>query len=85
MAKHVLAEWERYETQAMPALSSDVQKTESMLAFFAGAGALFKLLTEGMSEGEEPEEEDLQMMTDINDELREFVDHVVQILTEEKQ
>jgi hypothetical protein len=66
--------WERYRRDVIPEGAGEVQLRETRLAFYGGAQALFATLTGGLSDGSEPTETDLAMMSELDQELRQFVE-----------
>lgn len=64
--------WLGYRREVIPPDAPEVQVTESRRAFYAGAGALFSLLLVVLDPGEEPTEHDLDRVTGLYDELKEF-------------
>jgi biotin synthase-like enzyme len=65
------AEWEIFK-KIIPAGASEHQINDMQSAFYSGATVLLGLIMTGLTEGEEPKEEDLQMMDDLQTELEEF-------------
>jgi hypothetical protein len=64
--------WQGYKA-LLPKDASDVQIRETRQAFFGGAAVLFEaLMTAILDPGEEPTEEDMKKMSDIQRELSEF-------------
>jgi hypothetical protein len=55
---------------------SKAQYTDMRRCFFAGAAALLEIQMKGLSPGDEPTEEDLKMMREVNTEILEFGDRV---------
>jgi biotin synthase-like enzyme len=53
-----------------------IQRQEMRRAFYAGASALFTIMTTQMTEGDEPQEADMNMMDDIHQELNDFSDAI---------
>ena len=72
--KWIAEEWETFKL-IIPPGASEIQVNEMRKSFFAGAGALFSLVT-NVSSGDEVSEGDLQKMTDIEHELREFLNEI---------
>lgn len=70
--KYIGPEFETYREQVIPADAPPVQVRECQLAFHAGAHALFQLLMRRLDPDQEPTDSDLQMMHDIECELKEF-------------
>lgn len=64
--------WRSFRLTVIPPTASAVQVSEMRKAFFAGAAILQSIITRGMSEDEEPTEEDLALMETIHDELVAF-------------
>lgn len=66
-------EWNLYRTLVMPKTVSEIQHSESKQAFYAGAGCLFHAIMRILDPGTEPTDADLQKMSDLNDELDEWL------------
>jgi biotin synthase-like enzyme len=71
MAKRLEALWASYERDVIPTKAGAIQRQESRRAFYAGAAALFGAVLRGLTEGEEPTEEDLRMLDELQEELVE--------------
>jgi hypothetical protein len=56
------------------AKASATQRQECRRAFYAGAIALFHMLTSRMSEGEEPTAADLALMDTVNAEFEQYAE-----------
>jgi len=67
--------WRRY-ARVLPVNASALQIRETRRAFYAGAAALIGGLMRVLEAGSEPTEEDLNLMTSLNDELEAFFKHV---------
>lgn len=65
-------EWEHYARAILPAGAPDVQKVETRRAFYAGAAALFTLMTGGLDEDSEPTELDIAFVEVLSQELAAF-------------
>lgn len=65
--------WIGYHFLVMGADASVAQAEEARRAFYSGAQHLFASVMTMLEEGQEPTEKDLQRMSNINDELNEFV------------
>lgn len=79
MKRQLMAEqWDQFARAVLPANTSTVQRWEMRRAFYAGAqGILFKIIASFAPESE-PTEADLQIMTDLEQELSDFADAVKQ-------
>lgn len=69
--KYVEKGWQGY-AKLLPPDASDIQIRETRQAFYAGAAILFEAMMRMLDTGEEPTEQDMQRMTDIQRELSEF-------------
>lgn len=67
--------WERFE-RAVLTQASPLQRAEMRKAFYAGAHFVFFMLTNGISEGEEIRESDIQMLEGVAKELDDYRDGV---------
>lgn len=74
----IAAAWEQYRNLVMSQDASDTQLAETRLAFYAGAAACFGIVTSVEPGDDEPTDEELQLVTDLNDELNEHVASVQQ-------
>ena len=70
--RRIAAVFEGYRATVIPADAGPVQVRECRMAFFAGATALFTMLTMGVGDDDEPSEAEMAMMDEIGAELREF-------------
>ena len=70
--KHIEAGWKSLEQMAVPRSASDTQRKEMRKAFFAGASMLFTLVTRGMSEGDDAQQSDMDLLNEIADEVNAF-------------
>lgn len=68
----VAEQWDQFARSVLPAGVSAVQKQEMRRAFYAGAEGIFHKILMALAPESEPTEEDLQMMTGIENELTEF-------------
>jgi biotin synthase-like enzyme len=64
-------EWEIFK-KIIPAGAGERQINDMQSAFYCGATVLLSLIMSGLTPGEDPKEEDLQMMDDLQTELEEF-------------
>lgn len=71
--KLIELEWLSFVKAVMPPNASDVQISEMRKAFFAGAQHLFGSIMSILEPDAEPTEKDLERMTLIDIELKEFV------------
>ena len=74
MAKRRLEEeWDKLRALAIPADAPTVQLIEMRRAFFAGAEAFFRIQQRAYDGSTpEPTEADLQVLTDLDNEIRDF-------------
>lgn len=63
--------WNSYRA-LLPKEAGEVQIRETRQAFYGGAAILFESIMMMLDPGAEPTEADMQRMTDIQNELREF-------------
>ncbi len=70
--KYIQIGWESYRKLVVPDDAPDVQITETRQAFYAGASILFEGLMHGLDAGNEPTDDDLQRMDDIQAEINAF-------------
>lgn len=73
----IIAHWQKYANDIMPADVSDVQLRECKRAFYAGGTAFMHILMDGLTNGDEPQQADIQKMRDLWAELMKFKDDVV--------
>jgi hypothetical protein len=72
MKKPIEIAWTRFEQMVVPANASSVQRSEMRKAFYAGASIVFRIITQGVSDGEEIQDSDLQLLDDIAREVDQF-------------
>jgi len=71
--RRLAAAWERYLLHVLPKNAPSIQVTECRRAFFAGAESFFDIQNNAYDGSTpEPTEADLQIITDLNNELIEF-------------
>lgn len=70
--QHIAEGWDSFEKAVMPENAGPTQRTEMRNSFYAGALFLFSRLMIGLSEGDEPQQEDLDMMSDIQKEFEDY-------------
>jgi hypothetical protein len=68
--------WDDYAEHVLPSDAPPVQVQETRRAFYFGVNGLFGLLMNGLDEDSEPTDADLAKMSDIQDELKQFVKDV---------
>jgi hypothetical protein len=68
--------WNAFSLKAGLQAAPDNQRREMRRAFYAGATATFYIVTTDISAGPEPQPSDLQMLSDLDAELRRFVECV---------
>lgn len=70
-------EWDKVLAGPKAAKFAPEMREAMELMFYTGAGTLFFLIINQMTEGEEPQEQDMEMMDAINNELAFFKDRVL--------
>lgn len=65
--------WEGYRLLVIPANASEVQVIECRRAFYGGAVSLFGAVLSGLTPEQEVTEDDLQVMFDIQEEIKAYV------------
>lgn len=68
----VAEQWDSFARAVLPPGCPPLQKQEMRRAFYAGAEGIFNKILIALAPESEPTEEDLQMMTGIENELTEF-------------
>lgn len=76
MKRRIETAWLSYRAVVIPAAAPSVQVIESRRAFYAGAQALLGLLLNQLGPESEPTEADLEMMDEIERELKTFARNV---------
>ena len=71
--KTIKEKWESYLKDVMPESAGAIQLLETRRAFYAGAHALFTLMSENVSQGDDVTAQDEAFMETIPRELAEFV------------
>jgi hypothetical protein len=74
----VAEQWNTFAQAVLPKDCSDLQRKEMRRAFYAGAHMLFCMLVGSVSEGEETQPQDIQMLSDLNAECESFAEAVKQ-------
>lgn len=70
-------EWQVFYRKVLPDGASDVQTQEMRRAFYAGAeAAVFRVLMQSFSPGDEAKETDIVIMQNLADELAQFAQDV---------
>jgi hypothetical protein len=64
--------WESFESVVIPVEAGPTQRTEMRKAFYAGAATFYGELFGNLSDGEDTEEADLELINELRDELVEF-------------
>lgn len=73
MKRLLMAEqWDLYARTVLPKDAPHVQKLETRRAFYSGAQAILFRVIQAFSPESEPSEADLQVMTDLHEELQDF-------------
>ena len=68
----MVEQWDQFARVVLPADVSPTQRQEMRRAFYAGGQAIMFRVIESLAPDDEPTEEDLQVMTDLHDELQDF-------------
>jgi hypothetical protein len=68
----VFEEWKSYRQRVIPPTAPEVQVIESKRAFYGGAFSLFALLQRIASPGDEVTEADMNAMSNLDTEFKEF-------------
>lgn len=77
MKRKLMAEqWDQFSRTVLPAGCSATQRQEMRRAFYAGAQSILFRVIAALSPETEPTEADLQVMTDVNQELQDFAEAV---------
>lgn len=65
--------WEEFETQGgVPVRAGPGQRTDMRVCFYSGAVFLFHSVLEGLSEGQEPMQADMEYISGLSEEMVEF-------------
>jgi hypothetical protein len=72
MKKTIDKEWQGFVKACFPPDLDPVQLIDLRRTFYGGASALYGMIMQCLSPGDEPTEADLQMMRDIQTELQDF-------------
>lgn len=64
--------WDEFSRVVLPPECSTVQRWEMRRAFYAGVEGLFRLIIKDLTPGSEPEDADLEMLSDMQAELTDF-------------
>lgn len=76
MSKQLIEdEWNDFSLKCLANITHQ-QFIDLRRTFFGGASALYHLMMTHLDSGDEPTEQDLQMMRDLRDEIRAFNDRV---------
>jgi len=70
--QRILEQWNGFSRALKLDEAPSVQRIEMQKAFFAGAIALFSVVMNMLDPGTEPTEKDLQVMTEISEELKNY-------------
>lgn len=70
--------WDEFSRLVLPPACSTIQRWEMRRAFYAGVEGLFKLIIKDLTPGSEPQEADLEMLSDMTLELAEFGERIKQ-------
>jgi len=69
-------QWDSFARAVLPADCSDGQRREMRRAFYAGGQAIMFKVIAALAPEHDPMPEDLQMMTDLHNELEAFAEAV---------
>ena len=84
--QYIAEQWKSFHHNVLHDFDpNSIPVTEMRKAFFAGAIALFKVVMKNLSEGKEATEEDLKMMSDIHEELKDFKDEIHVLAEQERR
>ena len=73
MKRQLMAEqWDEFDRKILPKDCPSTQRIEMRRAFYAGAQAILFRVIMALAPESEPTAEDLQIMTDLDEELRDF-------------
>ena len=73
MKRRLMAEqWDQFARAVLPKRCPDIQRKEMRRAFYAGAQAIMFGVIANLAPDHEPTQEDLDMMTELQNELNEF-------------
>ena len=70
--KMIETAWNGYRKMCVPADASAIQVAETRQAFFGGASVIFTSILNSLTSGEEPKQEDLYLLSDVQEEINEF-------------
>lgn len=65
-------EWDQFARTILPKGAPEVQRVETRRAFYAGAGAMFGLLTGGLDADHEPTDLDVAYVESLSVEIQAF-------------
>jgi hypothetical protein len=65
-------QWDDFELLVGIYKTSAIQRSEMRRAFYAGAASIIDAMMVGLEPGTEPTDTDLQYITDLTDEMRQF-------------
>lgn len=78
MKSRIANQWATFAERVLPAAAGGVQKQETRRAFYAGAEALMRVLFRDFEPGTEATDGDLDLMREIDQEIRDFARDVVE-------
>jgi len=64
--------WQSYAAHVLPPNASDTQRRETRRAFYAGALSIFNVIVDSLTDGPEPQEEDVRTIEALSEELSAF-------------
>jgi hypothetical protein len=74
--RHLEDGWKVFESKVIHPEAKQWQRNSMRAAFYAGAAVVFTTLERGVSDGDTITEEDMNLMVDIDAELRQFRDEL---------
>jgi len=76
MKNRIALEFQDYADKVMPANAHPTQRKETKRAFYSGVKAMQTIVFRDLSEGEEIEQEDINLLLEIDKELADFAEGV---------
>lgn len=70
--KPLHAAWENYQRMVLPSIAGPGQVTACKMAFFTGASVTLQVIMIGMSDGSEPTDTDVELLSILQAEMAEF-------------
>lgn len=78
MIRHyrIQEKWNEFSKLVLPPGCPDVQRTEMRRAFYAGMEGFLQIMLGGMEPGPDPSANDLKMMDELDEELKDFYERM---------